>query len=252
MDLKVEDELKKIWGRIPTSPDISNVNFDIEAYKKLLDIFQVGQYYYFILNVRNSTIEFLSPEIVNVLGHPHEVIDLDFFVNLIHPDDLPIFLNFEVAVEDFFKGIPPDKLFDYKVQYDFRVRRADGSYIRMLNQFVIIQHSANSVLTFVINTDINHLKADMQPRLSFLGYNGQPSYYNVYVKDIFKPSRPVFTRREKDVLKGLAAGLRSQQISEALCISKLTVDSHRKNLLKKANARSTTEVICKAYDNGWI
>jgi DNA-binding CsgD family transcriptional regulator len=251
MDLKVENELRKIWDRIPQSPGMKDESFDLEFHKRLLDIFQVGPYYYFILNVRKSVIEVMSEKITEVLGYPH-YLDFNFFINLIHPEDQPNLLNFENATESFFKSLPPDKLFKYKVQYDFRIRKNTGQYIRVLNQMVVISHTEDSVCTFVVNTDISHLKHEDTPRMSFIGLEGEPSYYNIDFQNIFKPTPQVFTRREKDILKAMASGLTSHEISDALNISKLTVDSHRKNILRKTNARSAGEVIRIAYDNGWI
>lgn len=46
--------------------------------------------------------------------------------------------------------------------------------------------------------------------------------------------------------------MNSAEISEQLNISRYTVDVHRKNILKKTNAKSTYEIIQKAYSNGWL
>ncbi|SFQ50749.1 LuxR C-terminal-related transcriptional regulator [Flavobacterium akiainvivens] len=252
MGLEIENELRKIWDRIPTEPNVVNKQFDINSCKALLDLFHVGKYYYMVLNVRTSTYEFVSPEVEEVLGYPAGELDFFTFLNLLHPVDKANLLNYETATEKFFQSVPPEKLFKYKVQYDFRLRRADGHYVRILNQMNIIQHDNQNVRTFLVNTDISHLKHDDTPRMSIIGLDGEPSYYNIDFENIFKPTQQVFTRREKDILKAMASGLKSQEISDALHISKLTVDSHRKNILRKTNARSASEVIRIAYDNGWI
>lgn len=49
--------------------------------------------------------------------------------------------------------------------------------------------------------------------------------------------------REKEVLELVLMGLSSRQIANRLHISKSTVDSHRKNILKKTGARSTLELL---------
>lgn len=252
MTKDVYSELKKIWARITTDENITDFNFDIGLHKKLLDIFQIGDYYYIVNNVRKSMFELVSPETEKVLGYPAGSFDLSTYSDAIHPDDMPYFLNFEAAVERFFAGISGEKLFKYKVQYDHRIRRADGQYIRILNQYVIIQHDADNVRTFVIQTDITHLKKDPKPILSFIGLEGEPSYMNVDVKDIFRTSKQVLTSRERDILRELVNGRSSLEISEILNISKHTVDAHRKNMLKKTDAKSTNEIIRIAFDRGWI
>ncbi|MGE5411795.1 MAG: response regulator [Clostridiales bacterium] len=51
------------------------------------------------------------------------------------------------------------------------------------------------------------------------------------------------TKREKDVLKLIASGLTSQQISEKLFISYFTVAEHRKNIMKKLSVKNTVELV---------
>lgn len=252
MEINVYDELQKIWGTIPTTERIKDISFDINRQKKLLDIFHVGEYYYFIVNVRKSVFEMVSPEVEKVLGYPYEQMTLPFLGSLMHPDDLPYYLNFETAITNFFNSMSGERLFKYKIQHDFRLKKADGTYARMLNQFVIIEHEADNVRTFVINTDISHLKKDIKPVLSFIGLEDEPSYYNVDVQNIFKISKPVFTKREKDILHALAKGMNSAEISDAFHISKHTVDSHRKNMLRKTEAKSTSEILGIAFNNGWV
>lgn len=127
-----------------------------------------------------------------------------------------------------------------------------GNYKRLLHQFVVIQHDEHDVRTFVVDTDITHLKKEPTPMLSFIGMEGMPSYLNVDVDNIYQPSKNIFTRREKDILRALANGLSSSEISEMLRISKHTVDVHRKNILRKAEAKTTVEIVRLAFDRGWI
>jgi len=54
---------------------------------------------------------------------------------------------------------------------------------------------------------------------------------------------PVLTRREKEVLGLIAAGLTNHEIGEKLFISTTTVDTHRKNLLSKFDVRNTATLI---------
>ena len=250
--MNVSEELRGIWDRISKSEDVSDYNFDLKLHKKMLDVFQVGSYFYFVVNVRKSLFEMVSPEMSEVLGYPLQDLTLDFYVNRMHPDDLPFFLNFEVAVGDFFINFSGEQLFKYKVQYDFRIKKANGQYIRILHQFIIIQHNPENVKTFAIDTDITNLKTDVTPQLSFIGLEGEPSYINVDVNNIFTPTKHIFTKREREILRALANGMNSAEISDSLNISRFTVDVHRKNMLKKTEAKSTYEIIQKAYNNGWV
>jgi DNA-binding NarL/FixJ family response regulator len=63
---------------------------------------------------------------------------------------------------------------------------------------------------------------------------------------------PVITRREKEVLLNIAEGLTNSEIANKLFISTTTVDSHRKNLLAKFEAKNTATLIRMAAQYRFI
>lgn len=84
------------------------------------------------------------------------------------------------------------------------------------------------------------------------------SYISQSVSDLLKgkfltnSDLPVLTRREVEVLKLIADGLTNQEIADKLFISTWTVDSHRKNLLLKFNAKNTAILVKTAVTSGII
>ena len=54
---------------------------------------------------------------------------------------------------------------------------------------------------------------------------------------------PVITRREKEVLELIAEGMTNNEVAQKLFISPSTVDTHRKNLLVKFEAKNTASLI---------
>lgn len=60
---------------------------------------------------------------------------------------------------------------------------------------------------------------------------------------------PMITRREKEILGMIAAGDTNPQIAEKLFLSLSTVDSHRKNLMRKLNLKNTALLIRWAVEN---
>jgi len=60
------------------------------------------------------------------------------------------------------------------------------------------------------------------------------------------------THRELEIINLLATGLASKQVAEKLSISFHTVESHRKNLLRKYNVNSTAELVFMAASRKWI
>ena len=58
--------------------------------------------------------------------------------------------------------------------------------------------------------------------------------------------------REKEVLSLISLGLTSKEISQKLFISITTVNTHRKNLLRKTHAINTAELVSLAIKNSLI
>lgn len=254
MKPEIFQKANTIWTKLTENAKEEELDFSLEIHKKLLSFFHVGDYYSYIFNVRESAFELISNEITTVLGYQPDEIDVPFLLSKIHPEDQPWFLNFENKVGEFFGTLSHKQIPNYKVRYDFRIRNKNGEYIRVLQQVITIQfdESKRVLRTFGVHTDITHIKQDGVPVLSFIGLNGEPSYVGVKVKDIFSPATISLTRREREVLALLIEGRKSEDISRMLYISKQTVDSHRKNLLKKTNCINTASLTSMAIKKGWL
>ena len=62
----------------------------------------------------------------------------------------------------------------------------------------------------------------------------------------------VLTRREKEVIELIADGLTNAEIAQKLFISVTTVDTHRKNVLAKFEAKNTAALIKIAVSRGYL
>ncbi|MCY4778988.1 response regulator transcription factor [Sphingobacterium sp. UT-1RO-CII-1] len=63
---------------------------------------------------------------------------------------------------------------------------------------------------------------------------------------------PRLTKREQQILKAIANGAISSKIAEELFISVITVETHRRNLLKKFKAKNMIELVKIATENKLI
>ncbi len=70
------------------------------------------------------------------------------------------------------------------------------------------------------------------------------------------PKKPIvddnLTPREQDVVTLIAKGMSTQKISEELCLSIHTINTHRKNILKKLQIKSPVELIVYAIKKGFV
>lgn len=85
------------------------------------------------------------------------------------------------------------------------------------------------------------------------------TYYCPYVEHVraqMKRSdegrREELTLRELDVLKRISEGKNTQEIAQELCVSTNTVDTHRRHLMDKLDARNVADLIMTAISKGII
>ncbi|MBL0911572.1 MAG: response regulator transcription factor [Bacteroidia bacterium] len=75
-------------------------------------------------------------------------------------------------------------------------------------------------------------------------------YLSIEASEMVKKNQgddsPVLTRREIEVLQLIAEGLTNAEMAEKLFVSVTTIDTHRKNLLAKFNAKNTAALVWAA------
>jgi two-component system nitrate/nitrite response regulator NarL len=86
---------------------------------------------------------------------------------------------------------------------------------------------------------------------TFFDPNVAFNFMNNYIDDnvtIGKSEKVVLSKREKEILDLIANGKTSKEISEILFIAKTTVDTHRKNMIRKLDLSSGNELVKYAID----
>ncbi|HDZ03415.1 hypothetical protein LCGC14_0785680 [marine sediment metagenome] len=74
---------------------------------------------------------------------------------------------------------------------------------------------------------------------------------NIVASDTSAPpkSKGVLTRRQKEILKLVALGKTNQEIADHLFIGKTTVETHRKNMIRKLNLKGAGELLRYALES---
>lgn len=254
MELEIYKEANNIWKKAASPSVPEQLNFELTIYKKLLNFFQVGDYFYSIFNYTTNEFDYVSPDVKLVFGYDIKDYNIPYLLGQIHPDDKPCFLNFENRAMDFLTSLTVDQLMKYKIRHDYRVKKADGTYVRVLQQGIVLEHDEHGGIlrTLIVHTDISDFKTSGKPVLSFIGLEGEPSYIDVDVKEVFAVSEELISKREKEVLMLLIDGKLSKEIGEILHISKQTVDKHRQNMIARNGLKNTSELIAKAIRQGWV
>jgi DNA-binding CsgD family transcriptional regulator len=252
--LEIAKQFWEHYSPIRVNDDSVKNKLAHELAHRLVHFFQVGEFYYFVFNLSTSSFDYLSPGIEKVLGYRPEEMSTDIFLALFHPDDLNAYINSEYESARFLSSLSKDQLFKYKIRTDYRMRKKDGSYTRILHQTMVFDTNEEGTIlrSFGVHTDIGHLKTDGKPALSFIGFDGEPSYLNVKVGERLVPMKKMLSKREKEILLLIMEGLLNKEIAAKLHISKETVDKHRKNMLEKTGCKHSGQLITQAIKNGWV
>ena len=255
MEIIKFDEVKKNWRQI-AKHNLKDLppNFEIEVYQKLLNVFQLGDFYYFIFNLSSVEVEFVNDNVKKVLGIEPVDFTPKYVYETIHPEDQARFVQNEQKVTSFFNQLQSDKILKYKVSYDYRMKTNEGKYKWIHQQIITLQCDENGAVirTLGVHTDITHIKTNNVPAgLSIIGLDGEPSYFGTLEEsNILIQQKEVYTEREKEIIKLIISGMKSEEIANKLFISIHTVSTHRKNILSKSSCVNWPEFVSKALSQG--
>lgn len=247
---KIQERWKFIGKRKP----LESIELELEFYKKIFNTFQVGKSYFFVFSPPLNKIERVSSSIQEVTGYDPHTFTIQQMLKIIHPDDLPTFVDFENAVVDFKMKLPLDKLMKYKSQYNYRIRTKAGKYIKILQQSLTVQYGEQGGVwrNLVIHTDISEFKTDNEMKLSFIGLEGEPSFINVNAPLLNTAENFGLTAKEMEIFLLLIKDKSTTEIAELLNISADTVKTHRKHIHTKLGTNSPLQLVLKAMELGII
>lgn len=183
-----------------------------------------------------------------MLGYNEEEFTRELITSYFHPDDYEIVSRFIKGGTNYCTGTP-DLSRDFVMNLSFRIRKKNGEYIKILRQSAIFEFSSDNrmISNYTMLSDISFL--DTGNKVEWL-IRAKKEVREEIEKYLHEALSNFFTDREMDVLKHLEDGTSSLQIANTLFISKNTVDTHRRNMLGKANCTNTIELISFARKNG--
>ncbi|MGN6509912.1 MAG: LuxR C-terminal-related transcriptional regulator [Chitinophaga sp.] len=216
-------------------------------------VFTAGPSYFYVIDFFDMTVSHMSDMVKNIHGLDAATATFQDILNQMHPDDIPFVEKAEAAIIRKFQKIGWDKLMKYKGSYCFRMKTAGGAYRLFLHQHLVLTLDANGGYAKALNihTDISHITTANNYKVSLIGLEAEPSYFDMQVTDPLAGALH-YTRREMEVLRLISEGLTTLQIAERLHLAMDTVKNHRRNILSKAGMKNTAELIRHCMLNGLI
>jgi len=253
----VKHALNSIWDRysLVLKNDYKDISIpNVERY--LADAFALGPYYYYVLNVTDSTLSNFNPDILTLHGLNEFPEHLKEIIDLIHPDDLPFVLEAEAWTIEIMLTIGYEHQLHLKTGYCFRMLIANGTYELFNHQAMHTAKDENGRLVQALNihTNINLITTTNNyiATVSGIGYRNDFYQKAFKIEKIEDKLDERLTKRELEILLLLTRSYTDKEIAEILCISYHTVRTHHKNILKKTKSKNSFELLKRSLENGYL
>lgn len=222
------------------SDKIQNAGF-IEKSREYLDSYPLmPTQAIYIADMANLTVTY-QRGINKLLGYSEEEFNFDMLMSYYHPDDIERYFYLIKIVNEWGRKKNPEP-FTIESMFDYRVRKKDGSYLKVLRQTTVFETFIDMGMKsfFSILTDISRIKTDTS--INFSLYDVESGNILLESKQT-QEDRVHFTKREKEILLKIKQGMNSKSIAELFDCSKHTVDTHRRKMLKKTGSKNTMELV---------
>ncbi len=251
-------KIKSVWEKDNTIFYPNKEGQVLEIVDQIASLFSAGSFYYYIINFRDLSFEYVHEGTREVLGIEPEDYSVSRYFDILHEEDLELMHKKEQLVADFLLNqISPEETPLYKVAYLMRLRHVSGLYKTILHQTKVINMSLDGKIQQVlgVHTDITHLNVPIDHKVSLIS-SKRPSYFSIAtdtsLKLVENSFKELFTPREKEILKKISEGKSFIEIADLLYVSPHTINTHKKNILKKSHCRNTAELITKCIREGVI
>lgn len=253
-----------VWSKENSIHQPNKKELLLEIIDQVASFFAVGSFYYFIVNFENITMDYVHDGVRAVLGIEPEDFSMESCFEIMHPEDLASMNEKEAVVFDFFfNKIYSEDLFSYKTVYVMRLKNTDGTYRTLLHQASVFSISDDGKIqqSLCVHTDITYLNIPINHNISFIS-SKKPSYHfsknsgNYAIihennSSLEKASfKDIFSKREKEIVEKLAQGMKFNEIAKLLFVSPHTINTHKKNILRKSGCKNTPELIARCYIDG--
>ena len=236
------------------SPQVMGQNDVLSPQNHVLTLPLSGSFFYltrdwrtqnFRLNKQESRRAIVDLPLVERLSYEQ-------YTALIHPDDVVGFQAMESRWKDIVTSQSALLAHQYHVNFDYRLLANREEPIRVLHQIIQLTFDEAGTIRYSIErcTDISVWKQFGGKVLSV--WKSDMVHPHFFYPDRTPPGLAslLLTKTEKKVVKLLIEGSSSKQIASDLGMAFNTVNTHRRNILRKTKAKNTVELVkCALHDS---
>lgn len=209
----------------------------------------------FILDYKSKQYPYLSPKAKRVMGHPKEAFQeggLEFMLS--HRHDFAVF-NETIFPEEvrFIAQHQAENLAYFRFSKSYRFRNQEGQYRTILQRNTVINAGEQStpIAIFGSTSDITDFAEKGKVVHQIERYDPVNQQWQLMLsKEYFPDIAPekLLSKREVEILKWAVEGYSSKQIADKLYVSFNTVNTHRRNMLRKTNCQNSLDLLRYAIE----
>lgn len=254
--MNLSDDFRAFCSQMEFDLKLNNYKDKLVDWNKLDESLILKNQFFWINDYTEGCNVYIHPNVETITGYPRENFkEFGFAFSLTHPNDKDFAYEFSkrtiALTKDFKTELLNDPYFA-SFSVDFRLICKDGHTIRVNRDTCCFKTDSegNMVYALVMFTDISHIKKTDHMSFSWFGEGKFDHYFDDLIRKYHNNLN--ITRREKEVLAGLAGGHSATKIASQLNVSVHTIISHRKNLLHKTGTKNTAELIRFALEKELI
>jgi DNA-binding CsgD family transcriptional regulator len=218
----------------------------------------------YILDYTSRKYIFVDEAVYNLLGYKAVYFresGLEYYTSKLHPSDFEILNSKIFPVNlDFIREVPASQYPEYVFSYNHRALNAKGDYVHVVQRHSYIPDAYTGQPAGVIGVvfDFTHFKTDSSITHTIektIYCNGALANELILKKNystLDPDLRSGLSERELEIVRFMADGFNSKQIADHLNISLNTVNNHRKNMLKKMDCTTPTQLLKKIIGEGML
>ncbi len=241
--------IKETYKEIFKSHDNPSLKKHIEKIIELDTYLPYSSTFFCITNTQDLSFQYISKNEKACLGMDRDELKIKgmrYLWSKMHSEDLKVWLkaldelmNFtlkEVAVEDRIK---------MSYTWNYRLKNSKDEYVNIVQNTTPLEFdSENKPVIGLAHYTVLSPNIEMQVCASAKLLNDKNEYETVYFNNFSqKLLSEAISNRERDIIRLLVLNYSSKEIGKSLGITANTVDTHRRNILKKLNISSTGELI---------
>mgnify|MGYP000545453007 CR=1 FL=1 len=241
--------IKNVYKEIFKSYDNPSLENHIEKIIESDIFLPYSSTFFCITNTQSLTFEYISKNMSACLGLDKKTLEskgMRYFWSRMHPDDLEKWL---MALNDLMNftlsKISAEDRSRMNYTWNYRLKNAKDEYVNIIQNTTPLEFdSDNKPVIGLAHYTVLSPEIKMQVCATAKLLNANDEYETIYFNNFSqKLLSEGISNRERDIVRLLVLNYSSKLIGEKLNISSNTVDTHRRNILKKLKISSTGELI---------